>query len=83
MGAALGVCRAGRATNPLDILSESTHIFWMQVFSNLVNFKSFGFTKFVPRVSESQFAKVVGASASASNALPMWEKVLDSLPKRV
>ncbi|KAG8684697.1 hypothetical protein FRC09_015223, partial [Ceratobasidium sp. 395] len=48
--------------------------FWTQVFSNLVNYKSFGFTKFVPRVSEDKFAKVVAASAAAPKALPRWEK---------
>ncbi|KAG9119110.1 hypothetical protein FRC07_006039, partial [Ceratobasidium sp. 392] len=46
-----------------------------QVFSNLVNYKSFGFTKFVPRVSEDKFAKVVEASAAAPKALPLWEKL--------
>ncbi|CUA69436.1 dipeptidyl-peptidase 3 [Rhizoctonia solani] len=45
-----------------------------QVFSNLVNYKSFGFTKFIPRVPEGKFAKVVEASPSASKALPRWEK---------
>ncbi|KAG8738796.1 hypothetical protein FRC12_016560 [Ceratobasidium sp. 428] len=46
-----------------------------QVFSNLVNYKSFGFTKFIPRVSEDKFAKVVAASAAAPKALPRWEKL--------
>jgi len=46
-----------------------------QVFSNLVNYKSFGFTKFIPRVSEDQVRKVVEASAAASKALPLWEKL--------
>ncbi|CAE6429707.1 unnamed protein product [Rhizoctonia solani] len=46
-----------------------------QVFSNLVNYKSFGFTKFVPRLPEDKFAKVVEASPSSSKALPQWEKL--------
>ncbi|CAE7107469.1 unnamed protein product [Rhizoctonia solani] len=46
-----------------------------QVFSNLVNYKSFGFTKFVPRVPQDKFAKVVEASPSSSKALPLWEKL--------
>ncbi|KAG8696045.1 hypothetical protein FRC08_007402, partial [Ceratobasidium sp. 394] len=46
-----------------------------QVFSNLVNYKSFGFTKFVPRVSEDKFRSVVAASADASKALSLWEKL--------
>ncbi|KAG8746386.1 hypothetical protein FRC10_005097 [Ceratobasidium sp. 414] len=46
-----------------------------QVFSNLVNYKSFGFTKFVPRVSEDKFSRVVAASADASKALSLWEKL--------
>ncbi|QRV87699.1 dipeptidyl peptidase 3 [Ceratobasidium sp. AG-Ba] len=46
-----------------------------QVFSNLVNYKSFGFTKFVPRVPQDKFDQVVAASASAPKALPIWNKL--------
>ncbi|ELU45528.1 dipeptidyl peptidase III [Rhizoctonia solani AG-1 IA] len=37
--------------------------------------QSFGFTKFVPRLPEDKFAKVVEASPSSSKALPQWEKL--------
>ncbi|KAJ1308969.1 hypothetical protein OPQ81_004652 [Rhizoctonia solani] len=50
-----------------------------QVFSNLVNYKSFGFTKFIPRVPQDKFAKVVEASPSASKALPQWEKLKEHI----
>ncbi|KAH7343473.1 aflatoxin-detoxifizyme [Rhizoctonia solani] len=50
-----------------------------QVFSNLVNYKSFGFTKFVPRVPQDKFAKVVEASPSSSKALPLWEKLKEHI----
>lgn len=46
-----------------------------QVLGNLVNYKSFGFTKIVPRISEETFAAVVSKSANAKNALPLWEQV--------
>ncbi|CCO28133.1 dipeptidyl-peptidase III [Rhizoctonia solani AG-1 IB] len=50
-----------------------------QVFSNLVNYKSFGFTKFIPRVSQENFARVVEASSSSSKALTQWEKFKDHI----
>ncbi|KAF9236417.1 peptidase family M49-domain-containing protein [Melanogaster broomeanus] len=46
-----------------------------QVLQYLVNYKSFGFTKIVPRVAESEFAKVVAASTNASNAVPLFNEV--------
>ncbi|KAG6328678.1 hypothetical protein ID866_10411 [Astraeus odoratus] len=42
---------------------------------NLVNYKNFGFTKFIPRVAESELAKVVGASTNAANAVPLWNEL--------
>ncbi|CAE6531590.1 unnamed protein product [Rhizoctonia solani] len=50
-----------------------------QVFSNLVNYKSFGFTKFIPRVPQDKFAKVVEASPSSSKALPQWERLKEHI----
>lgn len=38
----------------------------------MVNYKSFGFTKFVPRLSDDKFAAVVKLSGS-SKALELWE----------
>lgn len=46
-----------------------------QVLSNLSNFKSFGATKFIPRVPESAFEAVVKASERSSTALPLWEQL--------
>ncbi|KAI0650861.1 aflatoxin-detoxifizyme [Trametes meyenii] len=50
-----------------------------QVLSNLVNFKSFGFTKIVPRVPEEKFAAVVEKSANASNAVPLWNELKEHI----
>jgi hypothetical protein len=46
-----------------------------QVLSNLSNFKSFGATKFIPRVSESAFEAVVKAAERTSVAHPLWDSV--------
>jgi len=50
-----------------------------QVLHNLVNYKSFGFTKIIPRISESDFAKVVAASSNASNAVPLFEQLSEHI----
>ncbi|KAI0722500.1 aflatoxin-detoxifizyme [Earliella scabrosa] len=50
-----------------------------QVLSNLVNFKSFGFTKIVPRVPEDKFAAVVEKSANAANAVPLWNELKEHI----
>ncbi|KAJ3727814.1 aflatoxin-detoxifizyme [Lentinula raphanica] len=47
----------------------------VQVFSNLVNYRSFGFTKFIPRISETQFEAVVRKSANSDQALVLWSKL--------
>lgn len=47
----------------------------IKVLHNLVNYKSFGFTKIVPRVPEVKFAAVVEKSANAANAIPLWNEV--------
>lgn len=47
----------------------------LQVLSNLVNYRSFGFTKIVPRVGEKQFEAVVERSANASEAVILWKDV--------
>ncbi|KAH7930761.1 dipeptidyl-peptidase III [Leucogyrophana mollusca] len=49
------------------------------VFHNLVNFKSFGFTKIVPRVPEDKFAKVVEKSVNAANAVPLWNELKEHI----
>lgn len=50
-----------------------------QVLHNLVNYKSFGFTKIVPRVPEAKFAAVVEKSANAANAIPLWNELKDHI----
>jgi dipeptidyl-peptidase-3 len=50
-----------------------------QVLSNLSNYKSFGFTKFVPRTPEAQFGAVVKASANAEKASSLWHDLKDSI----
>ena len=41
----------------------------------MVNYKSFGFTKIVPRIPEDKFAAVVGKSANAANAVPLFDEL--------
>jgi len=56
-------------------------IYLVQVLNNLVNYKSFGFTKIIPRVSADKFEAVIAKSANAPKALGLWEKVrLDGTP---
>ncbi|KAA1471181.1 aflatoxin-detoxifizyme [Dentipellis sp. KUC8613] len=57
-----------------DVLQYSS-----QVFSNLVNYKTFGFTKFVPRVPQAKFAAVVENSPNAANAVPLWNELKDQI----
>lgn len=44
-----------------------------QVVSILLNYKSFGFSKFVPRVSATEFKAIVKSSPQASEALKLWD----------
>ncbi|THH30987.1 hypothetical protein EUX98_g3215 [Antrodiella citrinella] len=50
-----------------------------QVLSNLVNYKSFGFTKFIPRAPEAAFAAVVASSANAKEAGALWTELKDHI----
>ncbi|CAL1704759.1 unnamed protein product [Somion occarium] len=73
----------------LDILKQKAEVtseeweailqYTSQVLSNLVNYKSFGFTKIVPRAPETAFAAVVQNSVNASNALPLWNELKDHI----
>lgn len=45
------------------------------MLSNLVNYKSFGFTKIIPRVSKAKFEAAVKSSANASEAVAIWDEV--------
>jgi dipeptidyl-peptidase-3 len=60
---------------PLPFRPRSYQDPFSQVLSNLSNFKSFGATKFIPRVPEAAFAAVVSASERSSVALPFWEEL--------
>ncbi|KAF9260465.1 aflatoxin-detoxifizyme [Marasmius fiardii PR-910] len=44
----------------------------VQVLSNLVNYRSFGFTKIIPRLPESKFEAVVKASPNSIWASKLW-----------
>ncbi|KAH0839490.1 peptidase family M49-domain-containing protein [Lanmaoa asiatica] len=57
-----------------DLLQYTT-----QVLHNLVNYKSFGFTKIIPRISEGDFTKVVAASSNASNAVPLFDQLKEHI----
>ncbi|KAF8338075.1 aflatoxin-detoxifizyme, partial [Cantharellus anzutake] len=46
-----------------------------QTLSNLVNYKSFGFSKFIPRISAENFKKIVSASPQSEKATPLWGKL--------
>ncbi|CCL99112.1 uncharacterized protein FIBRA_01126 [Fibroporia radiculosa] len=50
-----------------------------QVLSNLVNYKSFGFTKIIPRIPQEKFAAVVKNSANASEAIPLWDDLKEHI----
>ncbi|KAF4615358.1 hypothetical protein D9613_003051 [Agrocybe pediades] len=50
-----------------------------QVLSNLVNFKTFGFTKIIPRVSSDKFEAVVSKSPSKDKALPLWNSLKEHI----
>ncbi|KAG1772666.1 peptidase family M49-domain-containing protein [Suillus occidentalis] len=66
----------------LDALAQKSgvsHEDFEQVLHNLVNYKSFGFTKIVPRVPEAKFAAVVEKSANAANAIPLWNELKDHI----
>ncbi|BGP32071.1 hypothetical protein JCM10296v2_003850 [Rhodotorula toruloides] len=50
-----------------------------QVLSNLSNIRSFGATKFIPRVSEQSFEAVVEASQRSDVALPLWQELKEEI----
>jgi dipeptidyl-peptidase III len=50
-----------------------------QTLSNLVNYKSFGFTKILPRIPADKFKDVVCVSRNSDKALELWEEVTVSI----
>ncbi|KAJ3503498.1 hypothetical protein NLJ89_g8405 [Agrocybe chaxingu] len=50
-----------------------------QAFSNLVNFKTFGFTKIIPRVASDKFEAVVSNSSNKEKAVALWNKLKEHI----
>ncbi|EJT99028.1 aflatoxin-detoxifizyme [Dacryopinax primogenitus] len=46
-----------------------------QVLSNLVNYKSFGGSKFIPRISSETFGKILKASPNAEQLTSLWNEL--------
>ncbi|EIN07382.1 aflatoxin-detoxifizyme [Punctularia strigosozonata HHB-11173 SS5] len=51
----------------------------IQVLSNLVNYRSFGFTKIFPRIPPETFEAVVQKSANAAETVPLWNELKDHI----
>ncbi|KAJ7582725.1 aflatoxin-detoxifizyme [Mycena floridula] len=49
------------------------------VLSNLVNYKSFGFQKILPRFTPETFERVVKQSANVDKVEPLWTKLKDHI----
>ncbi|KAH9048108.1 aflatoxin-detoxifizyme [Lactarius hengduanensis] len=67
--------KSGLSTDEWERILE----FASQVLSNLANYKSFGFTKFVPRVPQDKFAAVIENSPNAANAVPLWNELKEHI----
>ncbi|KAH9005140.1 aflatoxin-detoxifizyme [Lactarius hatsudake] len=67
--------KSGLSTDEWERVLE----FASQVLSNLANYKSFGFTKFVPRVPQDKFAAVIENSPNAANAVPLWNELKEHI----
>ncbi|KAJ3789360.1 aflatoxin-detoxifizyme [Lentinula aff. detonsa] len=66
---------SGLTSNEWEDLLQYT----IQVLSNLVNYRSFGFTKIIPRVSDRKFETVVQKSANSDRALALWFKLKEHI----
>ncbi|KAF9052626.1 aflatoxin-detoxifizyme [Panaeolus papilionaceus] len=58
---------------------ESLLQYTSQVLSNLVNFKSFGFTKIIPRISPEKFENVIAQSANKDKLQALWDNLKDHI----
>ncbi|KAH9484285.1 Dipeptidyl peptidase 3 [Psilocybe cubensis] len=67
--------KSGLSTTEWEDLLQYTS----QVLSNLVNFKTFGFTKIVPRLPSDKFEAVVVNSFNVDRALPLWKNLKDHI----
>jgi dipeptidyl-peptidase-3 len=81
-------CENGTITD-VDTLKEKSGLstdewervleFASQALTNLANYKSFGFTKFVPRVPQDKFAAVIENCPNAANAVPLWNELKEHI----
>ncbi|KAJ7219267.1 aflatoxin-detoxifizyme [Mycena pura] len=67
--------KAGLSADEFEGLLQYTS----QVLSNLVNFKSFGFTKITPRTSSDKFESLVKSSVNAAQAAPLWKALKEHI----
>ncbi|KAG6818124.1 hypothetical protein H0H87_000029 [Tephrocybe sp. NHM501043] len=67
--------QAGLTAEEWDDLFQYTTL----VLGNLVNFKTFGFTKVVPRVSVNKFEAVVQRSQNSQKALELWSNLKEHI----
>ncbi|KAK7039226.1 hypothetical protein VNI00_010131 [Paramarasmius palmivorus] len=61
-----------------DVEWEDLMQYTVQVLSNLVNYRSFGFTKIIPRLPQDKFEAVVRASQS-SKASELWDSLQEHI----
>jgi dipeptidyl-peptidase-3 len=52
--------------------------FWLQI-AHHTSSQSFGFTKFIPRISQAQFEAAVKASANSSKAIALWDDLKEHI----
>ncbi|KAJ6596888.1 aflatoxin-detoxifizyme [Mycena vulgaris] len=67
--------KAGLSTDDFEGILQ----YASQVLSNLVNFKTFGFTKITPRTSSDKFEDVIKASANVAQATPLWDSLKEHI----
>ncbi|KAJ7449805.1 aflatoxin-detoxifizyme [Mycena latifolia] len=67
--------KAGLSTDDFEGILQ----YASQVLSNLVNFKTFGSTKFTPRTTLDKFEAVIKSSANVAQATPLWESLKEHI----
>ncbi|RDB21380.1 Dipeptidyl peptidase 3 [Hypsizygus marmoreus] len=67
--------RAGLSADEWEDLLQYTS----QTLSNLVNYKTFGFTKIIPRVPLDKFEAAITHSANSKQALTLWNELKDHI----
>ncbi|KAF9451030.1 aflatoxin-detoxifizyme [Macrolepiota fuliginosa MF-IS2] len=73
----LGDLEALRTASGLTIVQWDDLLqYTVQVLSNLANYKSFGFTKIIPRLPAEKFEAVVKSSINKDRASILWDKVM-------